>query len=222
MIQVRQLLTLICLVGCMEAQPQGAAAKIDASAIWKVSPQFLAAAPVACPSGNIECLTGQMTKAGASAHAVNFTQDLYKQSHGDFGIMTAFQDQGTLAFAWIIYPLRANTNNGLLLVNGQPLIVDLEDLKLLDTKTMKQSSQFQNVKGQFPNVDLWPGDRDGKTWPTPQAGSNGGTQFVLSYPLRNGCHACARAGDAIFMWNFDAKGKFLGTTFAGMLSPPLN
>ena len=30
---------------------------------------------------------------------------------------------------------------------------------------MQQSPQFQNTKAQFPNVNLWPGDRDGTTWP---------------------------------------------------------
>jgi hypothetical protein len=44
----------------------------------------------------------------------------------------------------------------------------------------------------------------------------------VSYPLRNGCHACAAAGVAIFTWNFDAAGKFLGTPFQGMLDPPLH
>lgn len=207
------------------ATAQKAGAKIDGSATWQISPQFLATSPVACEKAkadNLECLLDQMTKGGAPAPAVNFTRELYTQSHGDFGIMTGFQNQGTLAFAWITYPLRANTNNGLLMVNGQPPIVNLEDLKLLDTKTMKQSFQFRDIKDQFPNVDLWPGDRDGKTWPEPQAGPNGGTQFLLSYPLRNGCHACANAGTAIFTWNFDAKGKFMGTSFQGLLAPPLD
>jgi len=44
---------------------------------------------------------------------------------------------------------------------------------------------------------------------------------VVSYPLRNGCHACASAGSALFNWNFDAQGKFLGTTFLGLLAAPL-
>ena len=30
-----------------------------------------------------------------------------------------------------------------------------------------------------------------------------------------------RAGFAIFNWNFDAHGKLLGTTFQGMIAPPL-
>jgi hypothetical protein len=223
MARISLLFVIACLAGSVVAQSQGGPPKITASAIWQVTPQFLAAAPSACSqTHSVECLADQMAKAGAPADAITFTRELYKQSHGDFGIMGGFQDEGPVAFAWITYPLRANTNNGLLLVNGQPPIINVEDLKLLDTKTMEQSFQFRDLKSQFPQVNLWPGDRDGKTWPNSQTGPNGGTQFVVSYPLRNGCHACARAGFALFNWNFDARGKFLGTTFLGMTPPPLN
>jgi hypothetical protein len=185
--------------------------------------QFLAAAHATCDSSShiVDCIINQMSKAGAPTTAVTFTRELHKQSHGDFGIMTGFQGEGPVAVAWITYPLRANTNYGLLFVNGKPLIINVENLKLLDRKTMVQSPQFQDLKNQFPQVDVWPGDRDGKTWPESQAGPNGGTQFVVAYPLINGCHACARAGLAIFTWNFDAQGKFLGTSFQGMTPAPL-
>jgi hypothetical protein len=221
----RLLLAVICLAGCVAAQSQGGAAKIGSSAVWKVSQQFLATAHAACDQshpGDVDCLIDQMGKAGAPPDAVSFTRALAKQSHGEFGVMTGFQTQSPVSFAWITYPLRANTNYGLLLVNGQPPIVNVEDLKLLDTKTMEQSFQFQDLKNQFPKVNLWPGDRDGTTWPNSQTGPNGGTQFVLSYPLRNGCHACAHAGFAMFTWNFDPQGKSLGTSFIGMTPPPLN
>jgi hypothetical protein len=229
MLKPRLLLAVACLAGCLIAQSLSAQsspgpAKIDASAVWTVTQQFMTTAHAACDShaGDVNCLIGQMTKVGAPAAAVSFTRELYKQSHGEFGIMTGFQGhEGPVAFAWITYPLRANTNYGLLLVNGRPPIVNVEDLKQLDTKTMKQSPQFQDLKNQFPQVDVWPGDRDGKTWPNSQAGPNGGTQFVVGYPLINGCHACARAGFAIFTWNFDPQGKFTGTTFMGMTPAPL-
>jgi hypothetical protein len=162
-----------------------------------------------------------MVKAGASADAVAFSRELDRVNHGDVGIMTGFQPVGPVDIAWVTYPLRANTNTGLLLVNGQPPLVDVENLQLLDQKTMKQSPQFQDLKGQFPQVDVWPGDRDGKTWPNSQKGPNGGVQFVADYPLINGCHACARAGSVYFNWNFDTQGKFLGTTFIGLTAPPL-
>jgi len=222
---VRPTLVLLFLATCLLAQSKHLSAKIGASATWQMPPEFMKTAHAACDQSSSsaygECMIGQMAKAGAPAEAVSFTRELYKESHGEFGIMTGLQNEGPVAFAWITYPLRANTNYGLLLVNGKPRIVNVEDLKLLDVKTMKQSAQFQDLKGQFPNVDLWPGDRDGKTWPNSQAGPNGGTQFTVGYPLRNGCHACASAGSAIFNWNFNAQGEFLGTTFQGMIEPPL-
>jgi hypothetical protein len=224
--KTRLLLVLAFTAVCSRVQAQAGPGKIDASAVWQIPAQFLSSAHTACdgssPSGIGDCMVHQMAKAGAPAAAVRFTRELYKQSHGEFGIMTGFQGEQPVAFAWITYPLRANTNYGLLLVNGRPPIVNVEDLKLLDRKGMEQSFQFQDLKNQFPQVDLWPGDRDGKEWPNSQTGPNGGTQFVVSYPLRNGCHACARAGFAIFTWNFDAQGKFLGTSFMGMTPPPLN
>jgi hypothetical protein len=218
-----QVVAILCVAVSMTAQSK-IPAKISDSSVWQPPAQFMPTAHAACdrsaPS-QPECMIGQMVKAGAPADAVTFTRELYKQSHGEFGIMTGFQNEGPVAFAWITYPLRANTNYGFLLVNGKPRIVNVENLTLLDVKTMKRSGQFQNVKQQFPNVDIWPGDRDGKIWPNSQVGPDGGIQFTVVYPLRNDCHACASAGQAIFNWNFDAAGKFLGTSFQGMTDPPL-
>jgi len=220
-----QLLALLLLAVSMTAQSKGTSEKIGPSAAWQMPPEFMTSAHAVCdqssPHGYAVCVIDEMAKAGAPADAVRFTRELYKESHGEFGVMTGFQDEGPLAFAWITYPLRANTNYGLLLVNGQPAIINVEDLKLLDVKNMKQSPQFQELKRQFPKVDVWPGDRDGKVWPDSQVGTNGDLQFTIGYPLIDGCHACPRAGTAIFNWNFDAMGKFLGTSFQGMLDPPL-
>jgi hypothetical protein len=218
---------LASLFACVSltAQSKPSSTKIGASAVWQLPAQFTTTASAACDrssgSNYADCMIGQMARAGAPRDAVQFTRELYKQSHGDFGIMTGFQNEGPVAFAWITYPLRANTNYGLLLLNGQPRIVNVEDLKLLDVRAMKQSPQFRDIKAQFPNVNVWPGDRDGRIWPNSQAGPDGGVQFTVAYPLINGCHACARAGAAIFNWNFDARGKFLGTSFQGMIDPPL-
>lgn len=221
-----QVVAALCLAVSVMAQSKLTPAKITDSSVWQLPPQFMATTHAACDrsssSNSAECVIGQMAKAGAPADATNFTRELYKESRGEFGIMTGFHAEGSVAFAWITYPLRANTNYGLLLVNGKPRIVNVEDLKLLDVKTMKQSGQFQDVKRQFPSVDIWPGDRDGTIWPNSQVGSDGGIQFTVGYPLRNGCHACANAGQAIFNWNFDATGKFVGTSFQGMTDPPLN
>jgi hypothetical protein len=202
------------------------AGRITATSIWQMPSTFLAAAHKACDSAPhpsfADCFISQMPKAGASPAAVAFTRMLYQQSDGDVGIMSGFEAVGpAVDVAFITYPLRANTNNGLVFVNGSPRIVNAEDIKLLDQASMQQSPQFQNTKAQFPNVNLWPGDRDGTTWPNSGSNSEGGVSFTLGYPLRNGCHACAQAGFAEFNWKFGPTGKLLGTVFMGMTPPPV-
>src|SRR5271155_1363960 len=120
---------------CLTAQSKRPVAKFEATAVWQIPPHFLTAAHTDCDqllTSTVECMIGQMAKAGAPADAVRFTREVYKEINGEFGIMTGFQDEGPVAFAWVTYPLRANTNYGLLLVNGKPRIVHVEDLKLLD------------------------------------------------------------------------------------------
>lgn len=203
---------------------QSEPAPITASAVWQPGGDFLTQAHGACdkvsPSQKFgDCVINQMSKAGAPASAVSFTRELFKQTGGEFGIMAGFQKVGPVDIAWVSYPLRARY--GLLLVNGKPRILNAEDLKLLDQKGMQQSFQFQDLQNQFPQVSVWPGDRDGRTWPNSQTGPNGGLQFVIGYPLRNGCQTCANAGFVLFSWNFNSGGKFVGTSFQGMTPAPL-
>ena len=200
--------------------------KIGASAVWQMPDSFRTVVLKKCgdatqPPSFADCFINQMAQGGAPTQAVTFTRELYKASGGDVGILYGFHKVGPVDIGWISYPLRANTNYGLLFLNGQPTIVNIEDIKLLDQSAMQQDPQFQNTKAQFPNVAVWPGDRDGTTWPNSQAGPNGGVQFTVGYPLINGCHACERAGFAMFNWNFGPQGKFLGTTFIGMTPPPV-
>jgi hypothetical protein len=211
------------------AAPSGTATatgKIIIANVWQIPSTFLAAAHKACDSASLppsfaECFINQMSKAGAPPAAVAFTRMLQKQSGGDVGIMSGFNKVGPVDVAFVVYPLRANTNNGILFVNGTPKIVNAENLKLLDQAAMQQSPQFQNTVAQFPKTSLWPGDRDGTTWPNSSQNSEGGVSFTLGYPLLNGCHACERAGTAEFNWKFGPTGKFLGTTFMGMTPPPV-
>jgi hypothetical protein len=195
--------------------------------VWNPSPAFVKAAHAACDKSQAKsaddsaCFTAQMQKAGASAEAIAFSHAL-AQAGGGEGYMSSFNRVGPVDIAWVTYPLRDSSLYGLMLINGSPAIVNGEDLKLLDNNGLHQSLQYQTLQGQFPKVGLWPGDRDGQTWPSSQSGPNGGVQFTLGYPLRNGCRTCAHAGFALFNWNFDSAGKFQGTTFMGLTPPPLH
>ena len=213
---------LITLTGTAISQQPG---KFGPSSVWQPSQSFLAAAHKACDNKAqgrryADCFIDQMAGAGAPADAVSFARAAQNQLH-DVAIMTSFSHVGPVDIAWVVYPIHSPSNFGLLLVNGQPSIVNAEDLQALDQEAMQQSFQFQDVKNQFPKVGLFTGDRDGQTWPNSQSGPNGGVQFTLGYALRNGCYTCAKAGAALFNWNFDASGKFTGTSFLGLTPAPL-
>ncbi len=168
-----------------------------------------------------ECFMNQIAVAGAPSEAVAFTRALYKQSDGQVGIMNAFKSYGQVDVAQVFYPLRANDNYGLLLVNGDPTILDVDDLKKLDRTAMEQDSWYQSVKAKFPQIDIWPGDRSAAIpWPRVQPLPDGGIEFIIPYPMINGCHACAHVGSARFGWEFDAGGKFLKTVFIPSALPP--
>jgi hypothetical protein len=223
-IRNRLLPSFILAVAATCAFAQSEPAPITAAAVWQPASNFFAQAEAACekvtPSQKFgECVISQMPKAGASAAAVSFTRELFKQTGGEVGIMAGFHPVGPIDIVWVSYPLRSSY--GLLLVNGSPRILNAENLKLLDQKDMQNSFQFQDLQNQFPRVNLWPGDRDGQTWPNSQTGPNGGTQFIIGYPLRNGCQTCANAGFALFTWNFSSSGRFMGTSFLGMTPAPL-
>jgi hypothetical protein len=223
----RSLLFVVILAGWMVTQSWAeTAGKVGASAVWQPPKDFVANAHTACdkamnPANYGECFIKQMSTAGAPADALSFTRLLYQQSDGQVGIMSLFKKYGPVDAAQVFYPLRANDNYGVLLVNGDPKILDVDDFKKLDQAAMKQDPLFQAMTHQFPKVDVFPGDRSGsEPWPRIQSLAGGGQEFIVTYPLLNGCHACARLGLARFGWDFDASGKFLRTTYIPTPPPP--
>lgn len=59
-------------------------------------------------------------------------------------------------------------------------------------------------------MTLWPGGRNGTSYPASQALSGGGRRFIAGYVLRNVCHACETVGTARYAFDFDRAGTFLG------------
>ena len=227
------LFSVLVLSVCSPAQssgvPQGGteqeSSKIGPSAVWQPPADFITKAHAACDAANPpnygQCLLDQMAKSGAPADAVTFARRLYKQSDGQVGIMTAFQKAGPVDMARVMYPLRANDNYGLLLVNGDPNLLDVDDLKKLDRSGLEKAEVYQLIKDRFPHVELFTGDRSGTNWPAPSATPGGGQQFIIGYPLRDGCRACRPLGLARFAWDFDAQGKFLKTVYIPTPPPRL-
>ncbi len=202
------------------------------SAVWPVTPEFLKSAHAACdnakqPPSFEECFIDQMAKAGAPPDAVKFTRELY-EANQQVGIMGRLHAFGDFAMTWVVYPLRANDNNGIMFVNTNPNFIDIDDLKRLDKAAMLKDPVFLEFKQTSPNLDVWPGDRSGASVyveyaRTYAADKPDDLRFLSSYPLIDGCHACARHGYANFWWDFDSKGNFLGTKFISVsrVPPPI-
>jgi hypothetical protein len=206
--------------------------KFGSPAVWSVNPDFLKAAHAACdksapPTSVPECFIGEMAKAGAPQDAVKFTRALYG-STGQVGMMGEFKSFGAIGLAWVVYPLRANENDGLLLLNGDPQFLDPDDVQKLDKTALPSDPLFLQWKKTAPKLDVWPGDRAGGAaqiqFARVRPGEKPGSQrFLFSYPLIDGCHACARSGFANYWWDFDAQGKFLGTQLLSVTrgAPPI-
>ncbi|MGB0103732.1 MAG: hypothetical protein WBP51_05955, partial [Candidatus Sulfotelmatobacter sp.] len=77
----RPLLFFLSLALTLTAQSKFQSAKIEASSVWQLPPQFMTTAHAACDrsasSDYADCMINQMTKAGAPADAVQFTRELY-------------------------------------------------------------------------------------------------------------------------------------------------
>ena len=213
----------------MKASPPPSSAplgKVTAAAVWQPSQDVLNKAKSFCEKSMgaasfPECFMNQLAAAGAPAESLDFTRAVYQQNDGQIGILNAFKSYGTVGIAQMMYPLRANDNYGLLFVNSDPNLLDPDDLKKLNQSAMQQDPLFLSIKKQYPQTDVWPGDRSGTNpWPRTQSLPNGGTEFVVNYLLINGCHACQRTGIARFGWDFDASGKFLKTVFIPTPPPP--
>ncbi len=215
-----------------EAYLASLATEMQPSPSWHPGPDFLKNAHAACdnstqPPSFADCFIDQMPKAGAPAEAVKFTRELYKNS-GQVGIAGRTKMFGAFALAWITYPLRANDNNGLMFLNTDPNFLDVDDMSKLEKTALYADPMFQQWKKQFPQLDVWPGDRTGGypqlLFARSYRGETPNTlRFIFSYPLMNGCHACARPGYANYWWNFDANGKFLGAKLISVsrVPPPL-
>jgi predicted secreted protein len=154
-----------------------------------------------------ECFAEGMRSSGASPEAVSFTRFF-----GDGVYVRRFKEAGRVDVAYVFRPFRATENYGILLVNGEPPIIDADDIALLPKEGLEQDKTYAAIKKAFPKVTIWPGDRSA-TYPSIESLAYGGQSFSVPYALRNFCHACEVLGTASFSFDFDKEGKFTGMRF---------
>ncbi len=184
---------------------------IGKEAVWNADKQMVQAARQKCVdfgSPQIEeCFADAMQSFGAPSEAVSFTR-----SFGGGAYLRKFREAGRVDVVYVVYPFRTNENHGILLVNGEPSIVDVDDIVLLPKEGMEQDKTYGAIKKAFPRVTLWPGDRSAK-YPVVEPLPDGGQTFVVPYTLRNFCHACETLGTAFFCFDFDKNGRLIAILF---------
>ena len=182
-----------------------AAAAVGPTALWNPPPQALAAVRAKCfgdPTNLAACFAAGMEHAGASSAAVAFTKSI----PNDIAYLRAFRSAGPVGIAYVEFPFRANENEGVFLVNGRPPLVNVDDQKALPMEALRADPAYAALAKQFPQISFWPGDRFHIQTPfvTP---ARAGVRIIVSYILRESCHACATVGSARFAFDFDAAGK---------------
>jgi inhibitor of cysteine peptidase len=200
---------MLLLAGAFAAQMTA----FDQSAIWQPPADFRTKVLAACHDAGPkfgDCFAAQMKAAGASNAALAFSRLFDNNAY-----MQAYRPLQPVGIAAVNYPFRANENDDLALVNGDPSPVSLGDVRRLPSDQMKADQVYQRVTAQYPAASLWPGDRSSVDLPLVITHEDGSEQVVAAYLVRNQCHACAVLGQAFFRFDFDRNGKLTATRFTG-------
>jgi hypothetical protein len=103
----------------------------------------------------------------------------------------AFRKVGTVDIAYIQYRFGANELDGVLFVNGDPAIIDVDSEKFASQSNFSKDPTYAALAKKHPPISIW-------------------QLFVVEYILRDGCHACAQIGAASLNFTFDQQGRFTG------------
>src|SRR5271169_4645199 len=186
------------------------AGPVSAAAVWNPAPDALAAIRQKCgeaDSTHIErCFLDDMKAAGASPEALAFAESLASS----LGViyLRAFRHVERVDIAYIEYAFRANELESVLLVNGNPSPIDVDDDRFTVDSELRKNAAYAALAEQYPRISVWPGDRFDDKLPTVTSTGWGTKIFLVQYTLRDGCHACAVVGTATLAFNFDTQGNF--------------
>jgi predicted secreted protein len=225
MIRSTFLLVMLCAASSLAvAQEPGkpsphAAMRVGSAAVWNPPAEALAAIRQKCAEADpvhIEkCFLNEMKAAGASPEAMAFSENLA----GTMGVvyLRAFRRVEGVDVAYIEYGFRANELEGVLLVNGNPSSIDVDDESFTMDAEMRKNAAYAALAEQYPHISVWPGDRFDSNLPTVISTGWGTQTFMVQYLLRDGCHACAEIGTATVGFTFDTGGNFQAARVANVV-----
>ena len=194
---------------------------ITAKAVWNPASDVLSDIRRKCtegdPAQHEACFLDAMKSAGASDEAMAFVKEF---AANGLAYVRAFRDTGRVDIAYIEYLFRANDLDGVLLVNGTPPVIDVDDYKFLSQEDLRKNDDYAALLQKYPNVNVFPADRYETEQPVTTSAANGGQEFQVEYLLQDGCHACARIGTLIVAFDFDSSGHFTEVSAFGVRPNP--
>lgn len=196
------MLTLCCLlITLLSGKAASAQDEIGPDALWFPSAEA-GEAMDACLYESESCILDAMKAHGASAQAIMVAE--YFEGRG---YLIEFEETGLIDRATLFYPGRANDNWEPVLVNGEPLIVEVPWAVEGDVRL---NQYYAPLAQRYPKMRMWNGDNHFEGM-EPRA--EGGQRFIFGFNLVDGCHACEVLGVARVAFDFDETGRFLGTTY---------
>lgn len=169
---------------------------IDAASVWNGSVE-------ACRDTDTpvdDCLIQTIRASGGSASAVAAVESL--NATGNPGYVSAYRSEGRIGIATVVYPFRANTNEGTLLIpaSGAPINVDTPPDSVEDAPAFKAFTAANPDATPFAPASLARAEPLGS-----------GQRLVYATPLKT-CHACATVGTVEIAYDFDGQGAASGVS----------
>ena len=192
--------------------------QIGDEAVWNAGQDDLRAIDQACKSSGVaeysECFIDQMG-GYASSDAVAFAQMLASQKPQRIGYLTGMRESGIVDLGYVAYPGNAQPRQGWALMNGDPALINVDDLSLLPKTDMEKDAIFKALHHDHPTLQLAVLDEQRQPGSSPKMEplGEGENRFVVPYSLKENCISCGVMARAIFGFDFDAAGRFLGVKF---------
>lgn len=171
---------------------------VGADSVWQGD-------PATCRTAGTDvddCLVTAMREAGASADAVAAATRLI--ALGSPGYVSAWREVEGVGHAQITYPFRANTNQGLWLVDADGRAVDVDE-NVLPAGAVRLRTELQPFLAAHPDAMPFAPAQAVGTEPLP----DGGVRLRFDVPMRT-CHACADVGTLALGYDFDVDRHYQG------------
>jgi hypothetical protein len=192
--------------------------QIGEEAVWNPTAEDLGAIGQVCKAtasaGYRDCFIEQMGEY-ASSDAVAFSQLLASQKSPRLGYLAGMRESGLVDLGYVVYPGNGNMRHGWALLNGVPALVNLDDITVLPKSAMEKDPQYAALRQSHPQMQLVVNDEQRNADSSPQIERLPGEaeRFVVPYSLQESCDNCVPLAQAIFGFDFNDAGKFLGIKF---------